>query len=289
MEAEKRWKTMCPDIEVPIFPSAQNNWDTPIIKLKHEYLLTSASQHPAEKARLLAILEPESGAWLHALPSPQLGLCLDADTLRIAVSLRLGLDICQTHTCVCGVTVDATGRHGLSCCKSAGRFSRHAALNDVIRRALNTAGYPSVLEPPGLVRDDGKRPDGLTLVPWRMGKSLIWDATCVDTLAPSHVIGSAVEAGNAANIAANLKLNKYKSLSTNYFFVPFAVETLGTFGLDAKHFVSVLGTFLKLASGDSRSKAYFIQRISISIQRGNAASILGTIPRTVSMDEIFFI
>ncbi|CAH2218448.1 jg8322 [Pararge aegeria aegeria] len=40
-----------------------------------------------------------------------------------------------------------------------------------------------LLETPGLFRDDGRRPDGMTIVPWSMGRALVWDATCVDTLA----------------------------------------------------------------------------------------------------------
>jgi len=30
-------------------------------------------------------------------------------------------------------------------------------------------------EPHGLVRDDGKRSDGLTLLPWNSGRSATWD------------------------------------------------------------------------------------------------------------------
>jgi len=37
-------------------------------------------------------------------------------------------------------------------------------------------------EPHVLVRDDGKRPDGLTLLPWNSGRSDTWDVTVVDTL-----------------------------------------------------------------------------------------------------------
>ena len=40
-----------------------------------------------------------------------------------------------------------------------------AALNDIIHRALTTSHIPSRLEPTGLDRSDGKRPDGITMVP----------------------------------------------------------------------------------------------------------------------------
>jgi len=38
-----------------------------------------------------------------------------------------------------------------------------------------------VKEPAGLSRDDGKRPDGVTLLPWAKGKPLAWDVTVPDT------------------------------------------------------------------------------------------------------------
>jgi hypothetical protein len=37
-------------------------------------------------------------------------------------------------------------------------------------------------------RIDGKRPDGMTLVPWIKGQPLVWDVTVVDTLADSYVL-----------------------------------------------------------------------------------------------------
>ncbi|CAH2210161.1 jg9423 [Pararge aegeria aegeria] len=43
------------------------------------------------------------------------------------------------------------------------------SINDIVRRALASASIPTQLEPPGLFRDDGKRPDGMTIVPWSMG------------------------------------------------------------------------------------------------------------------------
>ena len=46
------------------------------------------------------------------------------------------------------------------------------ALNDIIWRALMRADMPATKEPAGLVRGDGKRPDGLTLVPWQSGRCM---------------------------------------------------------------------------------------------------------------------
>ena len=62
---------------------------------------------------------------------------------------------------------------------------RHNVLNDVIHRGLIKAGYPSVKEPAGLSRDYGKRPDGVTQIPWAMGKCAMWDVTV--TMLLSHL------------------------------------------------------------------------------------------------------
>ena len=87
----------------------------------------------------------------------------DNEAVRVAVALRLGLEMCEPHQCPCGTMVDALGTHGLSCRKSAGRGARHQQLNDLVYRALRRADIPAAKEPAGLVRTDGKRPDGLTV------------------------------------------------------------------------------------------------------------------------------
>jgi len=43
----------------------------------------------------------------------------------------------------------------------------HNVMNGIIFRLLSSAGIPASKEPTGLTRLDGKRPDGLTLVPWQ--------------------------------------------------------------------------------------------------------------------------
>ena len=104
----------------------------------------------------------------------------------------------------------------MSCKNAKGTHPRHSHVNDLIKRALASAGTPSVLEPPGLSTTDGKRPDGLTLFPWSGGKSAVWDFTCRDTLAASHVAGTSREIGKAAMEAEASKLALYKELVSQY-------------------------------------------------------------------------
>jgi hypothetical protein len=100
----------------------------------------------------------------------------------------LGCNLCTPHICKCNAKVDEIGIHGLSCSKSSGRFSRHTEIHYIINQSLTSIHVNSTLELNGLSRNDGKRPDGMTLVPWIKGQPLIWDVTVVDTLADSYVL-----------------------------------------------------------------------------------------------------
>jgi len=59
-----------------------------------------------------------------------------------------------------------------------------------------------------MVRQDGKRPDELTLIPWQGGKSPAWDVTVVSTLAQSYADRAATGVGMVAELAAERKLIK---------------------------------------------------------------------------------
>ena len=80
------------------------------------------------------------------------------------------------------------------------------------RRGLSAAGRPSMLEPSGLDRGDGKRPDGITVYPYSRGRCLIWDATCVNTFASSNLIRAALAAGSVAEVR---KIAKYADASSS--------------------------------------------------------------------------
>jgi hypothetical protein len=121
----------------------------------------------------------------------------------------------------------------------------------------------STLEPNGLSRDDGKGPDGMTLVPWIKGQPLVCDVTVVDTLADSYVLKSSEISGFAAEMACKRKHSKYSSIiSLNYVFKGLAFETLGPWCKEAIDFINVIGNRLIAESGDSKSKKFLFERIS---------------------------
>ena len=164
---------------------------------------------------------------------------------------------------------------------SEGRHYRHAAINNIVYRAMSAAKIPSRLETSGLSRSDGKRPDGVSVVPWRNGKLLIWDATSPDTFASSYSSLASADAGLVAARAEELKEAKYAFLVPHHIFTPVAIETGGVVGPQSLAFIRELGRRLELVTGDANSFVHLLQRLSIAVQQGNAASILGSIDHSL--------
>jgi hypothetical protein len=115
---------------------------------------------------------------------------------------------------------------------------------------------------------------------------LVWDVTVVDIRADSYVLKTSEVSGFAAEMACKRKHNKYSSIiSSNYIFKGLAFETLGPWCKETIEFINVIGDRLIAESGDSKS--FLFERISLAIQRGNAASIRGTFPDSALLSEIF--
>ena len=185
--------------------------------------------------------------------------------------------------------VDPLGRHGLSCKLQIGRHPRHSQVNDIVKRALGLAEIPARREPTGLCRKDGKRPDGLTLFPYKQGKCLLWDATIVDTLADSYVPATSKNPGKAAERAEKVKFGLYEELSKDFIFTPIAIETLGSWGQEGHSLIKEIGRKIRDITGEKRSTFYLFQRISIAVQIGNAASVMGTVGSRSKLEEIFYL
>lgn len=133
-------------------------WDACQIEATYNALLHQASDHQA-RARLMAVSCSVSGAWLHALSIAGLGVRVSEDVVRIAAGHHRGVPLCRLHLYSgCGADDGALGTQWLSCRFSTCHHSCHAAV-------LESAKIPCHLEPSGVFRSDGMRPDGAFEVP----------------------------------------------------------------------------------------------------------------------------
>ena len=281
--ATAHWKSLSTCLEpVSSARHLQFVWDNIVCDDIYNSLMASHTS-PIDQARLRAASAPHSGDWINTLPLSAVGLRLSNEDMRVAVGYRIGANICQPHTCLCGSTVDARGLHALSCRKSGPRHSRHAQINDLIWRAIRKSQVPACKEPVGLSRSDGKRPDGASLIPWSRGRPMAWDITVPDTYAASHIGSTSTSAGAAAEKAAVNKTVKYTALADTHFFIPVAVETGGAWCITSMNFISDLGKRITAISNDQLETIHLFQRISIALQRGNAIAFHNTfLPVTAS-------
>lgn len=90
-------------------------------------------------------------------------------------------------------------------------------------------------------------------------------------------------------MAEDRKRSKYTYLSNTYHFIPVVFETLGAFGPLAVKFIKDIGNRITSASGEKRATTFLFQRLGIAVQRGNAASILATLPTDGCLQELNYI
>ena len=149
---------------------------------------------------------------MHALPITACGLRLDDEAIKVAVGLLLGINLCISHMCPCGLPVGAGGAHSLTCKQSSASISKHHIRNETIYRACISAHIPATKKPVGLSRTDGKRLDGLTLIPWQRGNavSLSHGTSLLPMRWPTHMSRHSIIPGGVAEHAANRK-EKYGS------------------------------------------------------------------------------
>ena len=245
-------------------------WEEPYLKASLDSLLNYAIDNNS-RMRILSAARKESGAWITSLPSSSLGLRIEDEVVRTALGLRLEILLCPPQNCShCGVQLDPLGRHGLSCYK---KDTWHAEINSIIKTCLESINIPSHLKPTGLTLSDGTHPDGVTETSWRYGQPLAWGVTVVDTFSQSQSSLLTGGPGTAANKAEYLLTEKSQQLQFTHCFIPIGIETTGVFGHEAARFFKELGEHM---AGDPRECHLLRQRLSIAIQDGNAAAILGT-------------
>jgi hypothetical protein len=108
-------------------------------------------------------------------------------------------------------------------------------------------------------------------------------------MAPSHLAATSTRPGSAAEDAAVRKRRKYAALEGQFKFVPVAVETFGAWASESLCFLRELGSRVVVATEEKRASMFLLQRMSLAVQRGNVASILGTLPSGADFNEVFYL
>ena len=114
-----------------------------------------------------------------------------------------------------------------------------------------------------------------------------WDFTCVNTVKDTFLFECAKESGKAAIGGEKRKDRTYEKLLRNYIFVPIAVETFGSWGPRGLKFVKEIGRKIQEKTGNKKATSHIIQAISMTVQRGNATSIMGTLGPLRKLEDFF--
>ena len=64
-------------------------------------------------------------------------------------------------------------------------------------------------------------------------------------------------------------------------------ETFGAYGPQGLKLLKKIGKKIQEATGEKRSTFYLLQSVSMAIQRGNAACVIGTAPSSSDLEGIF--
>ena len=151
-------------------------------------------------------------------------------------------------------------------------------MTDIVTRSLQSAGIPTVKEPQNLSRNDGRRPDGVTIIPFKAGRCLVFDVTTRCTLAPTYTRVASLAPRAVANLADEQKVTKYEALRNTYLVRAVAFETMGPASDATVRLLKEIGARVAMVTGDRRSGEFLLQRLSLAVQRGNAASVIAAMP-----------
>ena len=115
-----------------------------------------------------------------------------------------------------------------------------------------------------------------------MGKCMVWVIYPFATPLPQVT-------GKVAERAEQAKLTKYAQLEHDFDIVPICVETMGPWGPNSLKFIREVGRRISAESGKPRSSVFWMQAVGMAIQRGNAASALGTVCKGQHWEEMYYL
>lgn len=230
------------------------------------------------RVRLQSLTLPQSGSFLHATPSRNLGLELKPLEWMCIMNWRLGLPIFHTtDTCPgCGHSLDVFGDHVVSCQCLLSRTSRHHSLRDQIALVARSAGLSPQKEV-ALSAASNSRPADIFLPQGSLGRSTVVDVTVSHPFRRNLSIRDAGSPGRGLTIGATRKeASKQMCEQLGHDYLVFGIETFGGVSDSCLQLVSYLADSLGRRDGISKSLA--VERIwhllSVTYQRSLARGFI---------------
>ena len=81
------------------------------------------------------------------------------------------------------------------------------------------------------------------------------------------------KSNQSSNLTSQRMVTESRFVTLLYLFVPLACEVTGVWNAEAEEFFNCLGSRISGATGDARETTFLYQRLSIALQKGNAACI----------------
>ena len=125
------------------------------------------------------------------------------------------------------------------------------------------------------------------MIPAESGKQNVWEVTVVDALAPSRLDqGSLCNPGTKTTEGEARKIEKNcESINNGYIFQRVALDVHGSLGESSEIFITRLCKLPCRSHDDQRAGSFLKQRISMPLQIGNAACVLGTLSDRDAFDK----
>ena len=108
---------------------------------------------------------------------------------------------------------------------------------------MTSADIPSWLEPTSLMRSDGKRPDSVTLAPWKCAKVLTFWWQCTPPVCSGRLLA------------------RVKGLPLGHLFAPIAIEIMGAIGPRSLAFLKELGYRIRGETREPKSTEFLVQHV----------------------------
>ena len=267
--------------ERPCRAIPQRDLSAAIVDVQRRSLMDGADT--MDRARLLSLSLPGTGAWVTALPEPANRIAPEAYTAALRLRLGVPLYSASTKCDKCGVKMDAMGVHVLNCPRGGCRIQRHNATRDTLGALCSDAGLAPSLEPLHIVLGNQKPAD--VFLPMGIGerRGRCLDVSVVNPSSQCYLEGSSKAKGYAASKGQIQKRGKHQDAcgTARVAFTPFIMEVHGGLGDEA----AVVWKQLCRVASDRRGGNYakhsmlWGQRLGVSLMRevGKALASRGTL------------